>query len=258
MNGFLRISSNPLISVVMPVHNGERYIEKSIRSVIMQTYDNLELIVIDDLSTDSTEKIVKDLCEEDKRVIYIKNSQNIGTARSRNRGLEQSKGDYVAFLDADDMWKPEKLKVQLQKLESKKADLVYSSYEIVNEDGETSKAAYIVPEKVTFEDLLKENIIGCSTVILSAEIAKKYRFAEDYYHEDYCLWLDLLRDGYKVVGCSELLVKWRLITNSRSFNKFNSASYRWKIYREYLDLSLIKSMRLFFCYFIGGMKKYYS
>ncbi len=257
MSEFLKISSDPFVSVIMPVHNGERYIEKSIRSVMKQTYNNWELLVIDDFSSDSTADVVSTLCEEDKRVRYIKNPQNIGTAKSRNRGLDLSKGDFVAFLDADDVWKPEKLEIQLQKLKDKNVDLVYSSYEIVNEDGETSKAAYTVPETVTFEGLLKENVIGCSTVIISAEIAEKYRFVEDYYHEDYCLWLDLLRDGYKVAGCTELLVEWRLITNSRSFDKRNSALYRWKIYREYLNLSLIKSIRLFFCYFIGGIKKYY-
>ena len=116
----------------------------------------------------------------------------------------------------------------------------------------------MVPETITFDGLLKENVIGCSTVIVSAEIANKYRFVEDYYHEDYCLWLNLLRDGYKVVGCEEVLVEWRLITNSRSFNKRNSALYRWKIYREYLNLPIRKSIRLFFHYFIGGIKKYYS
>ncbi|MBR6568072.1 MAG: glycosyltransferase [Clostridia bacterium] len=258
MSEFFKNTSDPLVSVIIPVHNGERYIEKSVRSVMAQTYGNWELLVIDDFSTDSTSDIVGALCEEDKRVSYIKNTENIGTAKTRNRGLELSKGDCVAFLDADDVWKPEKLETQLRKMESEKADLVYSSYEIVNENGEAIKAPYLVSETVNFEGLLKENVIGCSTVILSSEIAEKYRFVEDYYHEDYCLWLNILRDGYKVAGCRELLVEWRLITDSRSFDKRNSALYRWRIYREYLKLPLFKSIRLFFCYFIGGIKKYYT
>ena len=258
MNEFLKNTSDPLVSVIIPVHNGERYIEKSVRSVMEQTYGNWELLIIDDFSTDSTADVVAALCEDDERVRYIKNIRNIGTASSRNRGLELSKGDCVAFLDADDVWKPEKLEIQLRKMKSENVDLVYSSYEIVNENGEASKGVYSVPDTVSFEGLLKENVIGCSTVVLSSEIAGKYRFAEDYYHEDYCLWLDLLRDGYKVAGCEEALVEWRLITNSRSFDKRNSAIYRWKIYREYLSLPLFKSIRLFFCYFIGGIKKYYT
>lgn len=258
MSELFKNSSDPLVSVIIPVHNGERYIEKSVRSVMMQTYSNWELLVIDDFSVDATSDIVKDLCEEDKRVRYIKNPQNLGTAKSRNRGMELSKGECIAFLDADDVWKPEKLEIQLRKMKSENACLVYSSYEIVNENGEASKSPYLVPGTVNFEGLLKENVIGCSTVIMSAEIADKYRFVEDYYHEDYCLWLNILRDSYKVAGCEEPLVEWRLITDSRSFDKRNSAVYRWKIYREYLKLPLFKSIKLFFYYFIGGIKKYYT
>lgn len=258
MNETLKSSHEPLVTVIIPVHNGERYIESSVRSVMTQTYNNWEMLIIDDSSTDNTCMIANKLADEDKRINLIKNPCNMGTARTRNRGLELSKGDYVAFLDADDVWKKDKLHLQMEKLKSENADLAYSSYAIVDSDGEASRSAYMVPETITFDGLLKENVIGCSTVILSAEIAKKYRFVEDYYHEDYCLWLNLLRDGYKAAGCSEVLVEWRLITNSRSFNKRNSAMYRWKIYREYLNLPVRKSIRLFFCYFIGGIKKYYS
>ncbi len=248
----------PLVSVIMPVHNGERYIEAAVRSVMNQSYKNWELFVIDDSSTDNTAAILDCLAAEDERVCFIKNPDNMGTAGTRNRGLELSKGDYVAFLDADDIWKPDKLELQLKKLVEEKADLVYSSYDIVDEDGESVRSAYIVSETATFEGLLKENIIGCSTVILTKELADKYKFVEDYYHEDYCLWLNILRDGYKAVSCSQVLVEWRLITSSRSFDKRNSAIYRWKIYREYLNLSFFKSVRLFFHYFVGGIKKYYS
>ena len=254
----IKDSNEPLVSVIMPVHNGEAYIEAAVRSVMNQSYSNWELFVIDDCSTDNTQVILEGLSREDERVNFIKNPENIGTAKTRNRGLELCKGDYVAFLDADDVWKADKLQIQLKKFSDTGADLVYSSYAIVDEDGQASRSSYIVSETVTFEGLLKENIIGCSTVILSRELADKYRFEEDYYHEDYCLWLNILRDGYTGAGCSEVLVEWRLITNSRSFDKRNSALYRWKIYREYLNLSFFKSLGLFFHYFIGGIKKYYS
>ncbi|MBQ8029479.1 MAG: glycosyltransferase [Clostridia bacterium] len=258
MNDVLKNSFEPVVSVIVPVHNGERYIEESIRSVLSQTYENLELIVIDDGSEDSTAEIVEKLSLNDSRLRFEKNPEKSGVAKTRNRGIELSRGEFVAFLDADDIWSPEKLEKQLQIVEKEGADLVYTSYEIVNSEGQASRDPYLVPETVDFKGILKENVIGCSTVLLRSDIAKKYKFVENFYHEDYCLWLDILRDGYKAVGCRETLVKWRFITNSRSFNKKNSAIYRWKIYREYLSFSFVKSARLFVFYMIGGIKKYYS
>lgn len=250
--------TKPVVSVIIPVHNGEKYIEQAIRSVIEQNYQNWELIIIDDGSQDSTASIVKQLCLEDSRIKFLQNEEKSGVAKTRNRGIEVSNGKFIAFLDADDMWKPEKLQKQLQLIDEKNADLVYSSYEIINDKGQTKKREpYVVPETVDFNGLLKENVVGCSTVLVKADIAKKYKFIENFYHEDFCLWLDILRDGYKAVGCTEILVKWRLISNSRSFDKKNSAKYRWRIYREYLGLPFVKSAKLFSFYMIGGIKKYY-
>ena len=98
--------------------------------------------------------------------------------------------------------------------------------------------------------MLKENLIGCSTVMISGDIAKQYRFATDFYHEDYCLWLNILRDGYSAVGCTEPLVDWRLIENSRSFDKRKAAGNRWRIYRDYLGFPLVKSLWLFACRYL--------
>ncbi len=246
------------VSIIMPAYNSELYIEPAIHSVIEQTYRNWELLVIDDGSTDSTCSIVQRLAANDDRIKFIKNSSNMGVAKTRNRGLDLCSGDYVAFLDSDDIWYPNKLSLQIQKMKAKDADLAYSSYAIVDSQGNPSKNAYIVPENITFDDLLKENVIGCSTVIISRNLAKKYRFAIDFYHEDYCLWLDILHDGYKAVGCSDVLVKWRLIANSRSFNKRKSAMNRWRIYRRHLHFSFLKSIKLFFSYMFSGIKKYYG
>ena len=257
MNEKLKHSYNPIVSVVIPVHNGERYIEEAILSVMNQTFQDLELIVIDDCSDDSTYEILQRLADGNSKMIVEKNSEKSGVAKTRNRGVTLCRGKYIAFLDADDVWYPEKLEKQLQLIETEEAALVYTSYEIIDAGGSPCKDPYTVPEHVDFNSILKENIIGCSTVLLRADIAKTYKFLENYYHEDYCLWLDILSDGHKAAGCADLLVKWRLVTNSRSFNKKNSAMYRWKIYREYLGLSLIKSLQLFAFYMIGGIKKYY-
>ncbi len=257
MKDNIRITE-PLVSVIMPVLNGEKYIEDAICSVLGQTYSNFELIVVDDGSVDATSEIITKISEKDNRIKCIKNQESLGTARSRNIGLEIAEGDYICFLDADDLWKCDKLHIQMNKLTAEDADLVYTSYSIINDEGQSNKGDYIVPDTVSFEKLLKENVIGCSTVMITRKVADKYRFVEDYYHEDYCLWLNILRDGYKAVGCTEVLVEWRLISNSRSFDKRNSALYRWKIYRDYLSLSRFKSINLFMYYVVGGIKKYYS
>jgi teichuronic acid biosynthesis glycosyltransferase TuaG len=248
----------PLISIIMPAYNCESYIEIAVRSVMQQSYPNWELLVLDDGSSDRTPAIVQTLCLEDERIRLIKNPANMGVAKTRNYGLDLSQGDYVAFLDSDDRWHPDKLAIQMQRMEQERAHLSYTSYAIINNEGKSCKNDYIVPPCIMFDDLLKQNVLGCSTVMLSGEVARRYRFATDFYHEDYCLWLNILRGGYRAVGCPEVLTDWRLIVNSRSFDKRKSALNRWRIYRNYLHLSLPRSIKAFMVYAWGGMKKYYG
>jgi len=250
--------TQPLVSIIMPAYNCEQYIEIAIRSVMQQTHESWELLIIDDCSADSTYSIVQSIAQEDSRIRCTRNSTNMGVAKTRNRGLDWAQGDFVAFLDSDDLWHPEKLAVQLCHMINERADLSCTSYAIVDEKGRVSKSAYIVNGDISFRSLLNENTIGCSTVLLSSEIARKFRFVTDFYHEDYCLWLSILQDGYHAVGCSEVLTDWRLIANSRSFNKRKSAMNRWRIYRKHLRLSLPKSIRAFISYAWGGWKKYYG
>ena len=258
MEKSLKNAEAPLVSVIMPAYNAQRFIREAIDSVIAQTHADWELLVLDDGSSDDTCAVVEDMAAKDERIRLIKNPSNMGVAKTRNRGLDLCRGDYVAFLDSDDIWHPEKLTSQISVMKSKDARLAYTSYAIVDENGAPCKNAYVVPEHVSFDDMLKENHIGCSTVMLSSDIAKQYRFATDFYHEDYCLWLDILNAGHKAAGCPEVLVDWRLIKNSRSFNKFNSAKNRWRIYRRHMNYSAIKSARLILCYIFSGIKKYYG
>lgn len=247
---------NPLVCVVMPAYNAAEYIKDAVLSVMAQTYKNWELLIIDDGSTDTTSEIVEKIAAEDSRISYIKNEKNMGVARTRNRGMDLCKGDYIAFLDSDDMWHPEKLKEQIKCMEENKADLSYTSYALVNREGEKIKEDYLVPKTVSFEELLKENVIGCSTVMLRGSSAQKYRFQPDFYHEDYVLWLEYLKNGHIAAGCTQVLTNWRYIPNSRSFNKWNAAKKRWHIYRRYLKLSVVKSGTLLMHYMFRALKKY--
>lgn len=246
----------PLISIVMPAYNAERFVEQAVRSVMQQTVTEWELLVLDDGSKDGTKQILQRLAQEDDRIRFLPNAHNMGVAKTRNRGFDLCRGQYIALLDSDDLWHPDKLEKQLALLQQEDADLVYTSYAIIDSGNQKTRADYLVPESVSFDQLLKENVIGCSTVLFSAEILEKYRFSTDFFHEDLALWLCILRDGYRAVGCREVLTDWRYLENSRSFDKRKSAGNRWRIYRHYLKLPFGKSAVCFASYALRGMKKY--
>lgn len=244
------------VSVIMPAYNAAAYIEEAIRSVMAQTYGSWRLLVLDDGSSDDTVEIVERLAGEDSRISLFRNAENLGAARTRNRGLDLCSEGYVAFLDSDDRWHPDKLAAQVALAEQTAADLVYTSYAIIDNDGNPCRHPYIVPAQTGFEYMLKENVIGCSTVLLSPRAARQYRFSNGFYHEDYCLWLDMLRDGCQAAGCPQVLTEWRLIYGSRSYNKSNGVRQRWRIYQEHLRLPLWKCVVSFIGYAVNGAKKY--
>ena len=247
---------DPIVSVIMPAYNMERYINQAIASVVAQTMTQWELLIIDDCSTDSTLEIAGTWAERDARIRALCNESNSGVARTRNWGIELARGRYIAFMDSDDVWRPEKLKKQLEKLSVDKADFSYCSYAIIDAFGKQTRADYLVPEHVTLSDQLKENAIQLSSLLICAEALQDIRFTTSFYHEDYVLGLELLQNGYKAAGCTEVLSEWRYIENSRSFNKWRAARNRWKIYRKFLYLPLLKSMNLFIHYAFAGLRKY--
>lgn len=246
----------PLVTVIVPVYNVEQYLETAVHSVISQTFGDWEMLLMDDCGTDGSYVIARKLAEQDKRIRLIRNEENVGVAKTRDYGISLSRGSYVAFLDSDDLWHPRKLEQQLQKLQETGADLCYTSYAIIDSEGNKARGDYLVDDTVTYDQLLRENQIGCSTVLVKKEIVEKYNFSMGYYHEDYILWLRMLRDGVVAVGCREVLVNWRYISNSRSFNKIQSAQNRWRIYRDFLNIPLPKRLWYFVNYMFGGVWKY--
>lgn len=244
------------VTVIMPAYNAGRFLEAAVRSVMGQTETNWELLILDDGSSDDTAAIARRLEGEDSRIRYIPNPHNMGVAKTRNRGFDLARGAYIALLDSDDVWLPGKLERQLRRMALTGADICYCSYAIVDDQGNKSRSDYLVPDATDFNKLLRENVIGCSTVVLSRKVIEQHRFETDFYHEDYVLWLKLLRAGFRAVGCTEPLVHWRLIENSRSFNKRKAAGNRWRIYRDYLKLPLGKSLLAFAAYGTAGLRKY--
>ncbi len=246
----------PLVSVIMPAYNASRFVEEAISSVINQSEKNWELFVIDDCSSDDSFEIAQKLAANDPRIQVLRNDTNLGVANTRNRGIGLAKGKYIAFLDSDDVWHPEKLARQLDKIERSHAGICYCSYQIIGAAGEKVRGDYLVPETARFEDILKENYIQCSAMLIKADIVKKHLFNTEFFHEDYILGLDMLGAGEQAVGCGEPLLSWRYLENSRSFNKKKSAMNRWRIYRNYLHLPIYKTLYLFACYATAGFRKY--
>lgn len=246
----------PLVSVIMPAYNAERFISIAVESVLHQTLTDWELLIMDDCSTDSTPEIIAAFAALDPRIKAHRNLENVGVAKTRNHALSLSTGTYIAFLDSDDFWHPTKLEKQVALMQKTGAGLCYTSYALVDERGTPIRNDYLVPETVSFQQLLKENVIGCSTVVLSAGLMEQRRFNTDYYHEDYVLWLHLLQDGVVAAGCPQVLTDWRYQETSRSFNKWNSLHKRWDIYRHNLGLSLPKSLYCLLYYILAGLIKY--
>ncbi|MBQ6197304.1 MAG: glycosyltransferase family 2 protein [Lachnospiraceae bacterium] len=244
------------VSVVMPAFNSEEYIEAAVKSVLTQSLTSIELIVVDDCSTDQTYFILEKLAKLDNRIRLYKNKQNLGVAKTRNFGISLAKGKAIALLDSDDIWETEKLSLQFQ-LFKQGNKIVYCSYDFINDEGQTTKKPFIVPESTNYTKMLTSNVISCSTILSDAKLLKDNPFSDQYYHEDYVLWMQLIKIVKHAVGLSTILAHYRLHENSRSSKKANAALQRWKIYREELGLSFLKTTYVFAIYAIKGIIKYY-
>ena len=250
------LGETPLVSVVMPAYNAAAFIEEAIDSVVKQTVQNWELIVIDDFSKDNTRDVVLAVAEKDSRVRLVCNEQNMGVAKTRNRGLEMCGGQYVALLDSDDYWKPTLLEKMIARAEETTADIVYCSYEMVDEQGEKVCNDFVVPPETSFEESIVRSVITCSTVLMTSKLAKENRFPVNMYHEDIALWFQLLRDGAVARGVPEVLAAYRQRADSRSAGKLRSACRRWTIYRKHLRLPFFCSIGVMIRYGYYGLIKF--
>lgn len=251
----------------MPAWNAEKTIEQAIWSVLNQTNPNWELIVIDDYSEDATYKKVQQFVSRDNRIRIYKNPKNIGVSKTRNRGVALAKGDWIAFLDSDDIWRRDKLEKQVHVIQQKKyVDLVFTGSGFIkgyNKSNEYEKKSISilpyyqkVPKRIFYKELLKQNLISCSSVVVRREMLLKYPMQQDVMHEDYATWLQILRDGGQAYGLNEPLLIYRLSNTSKSGNKKNAARMTWQVYR-FLGLSSIQTFYYFFWYACKNGKKYF-
>ena len=252
-NGYKK--SFGLISIIMAAYNAENTIGQAITSVIQQTYADFELIIINDCSTDRTVDVINEFIKKDARIRLINNSKNMGVSYTRKHGLDESKGSWIAILDSDDLWLPEKLAKQVEFQKKNNADLLYTGSVFMNVDGKQINWKLNVPEVITYRQLLKQNILSNSSALVRKDLYEKYYAVGDDMHEDFAIWLKILRNGIKAYGINEPLLIYRLDDKSKSGNKFKAAMMNWNTYR-YIGLNVLEAAYYEFWYAINGLCKY--
>ena len=243
----------PLVSVIIPAYNCADYIKKSIDSVLQQDVP-LEIIVINDCSKDRLDEVMLQY-QNQANVIYLHNAKNLGASGTRNFGVSQAKGKYVAFLDADDYWAAEKLKKQLTVMKRERVVLCATARELMTPEGVCTGRIIPVKEQITYRDLLKQNCINCSSVLMRTEVAKEFPMHHEDSHEDYIMWLEILQKYKRACAVNEPLLKYRLSNSGKSGNKWHSAKMTYKVYR-YVGFGRIKAMCCFGSYAVHGVMKY--
>lgn len=240
------MTSLVLVSVIMPSYCSERYISQAISSVVGQTCDNWELIIVDDASPDDSNKIIERYVDLDSRIRLIKLEKNSGPAVARNRAIRMATGRYISFLDADDMWLADKLEKQIGFMREKNIALSYSSYEIIDESG-NKLGIKSPPGSLDYTDMLKENQMGCLTATYDSKILGKCYMPLLRKRQDYGLWLSILRQIPYALKAPGILATYRVRQNSVSSDKFKLLNYNFKLFHSVEGLPVYKAV-----YYVGN------
>lgn len=244
-----------LVSIITPAWKAERWIAETIESVLAQTYSNWEMWVVDDCSPDHTADIVLQYAARDSRVRLIRQPVNGGPAAARNAAILAAHGRWLAFLDSDDLWLPEKLAAQLSFQVGQSAVLTYTEFRRMSATAGVIGRQITVPDSLTYTQLLGNTAIATSTVIVDRHLAGEVRLKPMYY-DDFGCWLDILRSGESAIGLHQDLMRYRVVGGSVSRNKWRSAREVWKTYRQVEKLDLVASAMHFAKYATRGFFKY--
>ncbi|WP_060678179.1 glycosyltransferase family 2 protein [Virgibacillus halodenitrificans] len=245
--------NNPLVSVITPAYNAERFIRQTIESVLAQTYSNWEMIIVDDCSTDKTVEYINHYIKTDSRIKLFIQEKNRGSAIARNTAMNNAKGQYLAFLDSDDLWYPEKLEKQLHFMIQKNIAFSFTKYVRMTEEGVLKNTFSKTPESVGYNDLLKHCVIGCLTVMIDRNKTGHHSMVNIRTRQDYAYWLTLTKKGHLAYGLPEVLAKYRDVENSISSNKIKAAKRQWFVYRQIERLNLFASIWYFSHYAWKGI-----
>lgn len=246
---------NGLVSVIMPMYNAATFVEMAVKSVLSQTYTHWELLVVDDSSTDESVSIVEKYARQDPRIHVLHNDLHINMPSTpRNLGIRHAKGKYIAFLDSDDCWLPDKLERQLPLFDNFKTAIVFSDYEKIDENGMRNGRVVKAPTIVDYHNMLHCNYIGNLTGVYDRQLTGTM-FLPNTHHEDYALWLDILKKGFVARNTGTVEGLYRVRSGSVSASKLHIVSWQWNIYRKHEHLSVIKSLCYYMCYAVNGWKK---
>ncbi len=221
------------VSVIMPAYNAERFIAKAVDSVIAQTFKDWELIIIDDCSSDNTSEIAGSYSSADPRIKVLRNERNQGVSKSRTAGIESASAPWVAFLDSDDLWREDKLEKQFALLQRyPEAQILFTASAFIAADGAAYSYVMDVPDRVTYKELLRGNVMSCSSVMVKRDLMLRYPMQRDDMHEDYASWLQMLKEVPCAYGVNEPLLIYRFTEGSKSSKRISSAKMVYRTYRS--------------------------
>lgn len=249
--------NTPLVSIVTPCYNASKFIADTIKSVQNQTYNNWEMIIVDDCSIDKSIDIVAAFMQSDSRIKLYKLDHNTGSpAEPRNKAIKEAKGEVIAFLDADDIWKPLKLECQIRYMRENNCDIVYSNGEMIDEQNNYIRKIIKV-KRVGYKQTLKHNELSCSSVVVRKHLLHGCLFKKQMM-EDYIFWLEVLRNtGANAYNVNKVLYSYRLVGNSRSRDKKKIIKRQWEVLRKVEKLNIFEATYCFAYYILTNLKKYY-
>ena len=236
-----------LVSVIVPAYNCEKFIGETIDSVLAQTYKNWEMIIVDDCSSDHTRDIVLNSAKRDSRIKYYFLQHNLGAAVARNTAMEHAEGEYMAFLDSDDIWVPDKLEKQLSFMKENDVAFSSTSYDLIDEDSKLLGKVRLARPLTNYKRMLYSNVLGNSTVMYSVRRLGKFKIPDIRKRNDYVLWLAILKKEKYAVGMPEILMKYRVRRYSLSSNKIGLIKYHWYIYRKIENINFLCSLYYIAC-----------
>ncbi|MBE6843398.1 MAG: glycosyltransferase family 2 protein [Ruminococcus sp.] len=243
-----------LVSVITAAYNCEKTIRETIDSVLNQTFTNWEMLIVDDCSTDNTISIVEEYVEKDNRIKLIHLEKNSGSATARNVAINRSSGRYIALLDSDDLWKPEKLELQLKFMKSNNYCFTFTAYDVFKDSKDVRRKIFAVPQRINYKQFLKNSVIGCLTVVVDKERIQDFHM-ESGYLEDTLTWMHYLQKGIIAYGLNKNLASYRITKGSKSSNKIENAGRYYQCLKKQKGIGTISRIYYFMCYAYHAVKK---
>lgn len=235
---------NDLVSILTPTYNTEKFIRATIESVQNQTYENWEMILVDDASTDKTVSVIEEFTEKDSRIKLFKLEKNSGNGFARNAALDKASGKYIAYLDADDVWFSDKLEKQIQFLKTNNQPFTFSYYDSIDEEGNNLKRRVEAPQPLTYKQLFFCNYVGNLTAIYDAEYFEKIKLESSEKRQDWRIWLTILKQIKSAEAVPESLAFYRIRQNSISSSKFKLIKHNFGVYRNFHRYNFVFSILL--------------